>query len=202
MRVLDAFQRGSERVDVGELARRSLLHVATVDQVLPLLTEQDLVAAHDDRTFSLGLRVAIMAARFGALEQLRATARPVLSRLRDDTGETANLVIRDGDHAVYIEQAQSARALRHVGWIGRRIPLEVSASGKAFRDGRRPQTVRDAVEEGVTAIACGVTWLSEHDAAISVTGPTTRLKGDALRAAKQLVVTASSEISQQLGALR
>lgn len=202
MRVLEAFQRGSERVDSGELARRSLLHLATVDRVLPLLTAQDLIAAHDDRTYSLGLRVAIMAGRFGALEQLRATARPVLSQLRDDTGETANLVLRDGGHAVYIEQAQSPRALRHVGWIGRRIPLEVSATGKAFRNGRRSQTVRDAVEEGVTAVACGVTGLTEHDAAISVTGPTTRLRGPALRSARQLVVAASSQVSQTLAALR
>lgn len=202
MRVLDAFQRGSERVDASELARRSLLHLATVDQILPLLAAQDLVAAHDDRTYSLGLRVAIMAARFGELEQLRATARPVLSQLRDDTGETANLVIRDGVHAVYIEQAQSPRALRHVGWIGRRIPLEVSATGRAFRDGRRSQTVRDSVEEGVTAVACRVIGLTEHDAAVSVTGPTTRLKGETLRSAKHLVIAASAEISHKLARLR
>lgn len=202
MRVLDAFQRGSERVDAGELARRSLLHLATVDQILPLLAAQDLVVAHDDRTYSLGLRVAIMAARFGELEQLRATARPVLSQLRDDTGETANLVIRDGGHAVYIEQAQSPRALRHVGWIGRRIPLEVSATGRAFRDGRRSQTVRDSVEEGVTAVASRVMGLTEHDAAISVTGPTTRLKGETLRSAKHLVIAASAEISHKLARLR
>jgi DNA-binding IclR family transcriptional regulator len=202
MGVLDAFHRGSERVDAGDLARRSGLHVATVNRMLPLLAAEGLVAGHDDGTYSLGMRISIMSARFGAIEQLRTAARPVLFDLRDRTGETANLLVRDGGDALYLDQVESRRALRHAGWIGRRIPLEVSASGKALSSGLRPQTVRDAIEEGVTAIACAVRASSEHPAAVSVTGPTLRLRGPQLKAAKQFVVAASEQISERLEAAR
>lgn len=200
--VLDAFQRGSELVDAGALARRTGLHVATVTRVLPVLAADGLVAAHDDGTYSLGLRVAILSARFGAIEQLRTAARPVLAGLRDRTGETANLLVRDGPDALYLEQAESRRALRHAGWIGRRIPLEVSAAGKAFGNVLRPETVRDAVEEGVTAVACSVQASREHPAVVSVTGPTLRLQGARLKKTKEMVVAASAEVSHRLESLR
>ena len=48
-------------------------------------------------------------------------------RLRDATSETANLIILDGDHAIYIDQVESSYALRHSGWVGRRVPLAGTA---------------------------------------------------------------------------
>lgn len=201
MRVLDSFRRGSERVGGAELARRTALHVATVDRILPLLVAETLLAVHDDGTYSLGLRVAMLSGRFTGIEQLRSAARPVLSSLREQTGETANLLVRDGAHAVYLEQAESERNLRHAPWLGRRIPLDMSASGRALTDGGGPWTVRDAVEEGVTAVACAVEGAPELAAAISVTGPTVRLRGSLLKTTQAMVRAASIEVSTRRRAL-
>ena len=85
-------------------------------------------------TYSLGLELVSLASRVGWVDRLRIAARAHLVRLRDATSETANLIVLDGDHAIYVDQVESSYALRHSGWVGRRVPLAGTATGAAFDD--------------------------------------------------------------------
>lgn len=196
--LLDAFGSDSQRVDPPELVRRTGLHVVTVARLLDLLVAEHLVTAHDDGGYALGARLAGVANRFGALERLRAEARPLLVRLRDETLETANLLVREGDAAVYLEQVESRYALRHASWIGRRIPLAASASGRAFLDPAGTHALSDGVEAGITAVAAAVPGAAAPQAVISVTGPSTRLSGEAAERVAALVAAAAAEAGRRL----
>lgn len=88
-----------------------------------------------DRTTSryrISMRMAALGEVARQTTTLQREARPILERLAATTGETTNLAILDGTVAVNIEGAVSPRPIMHVGWVGRRLPLHVSAAGKAL----------------------------------------------------------------------
>lgn len=196
--VLDAFDSGPHGLAPAELSRRSRLHVAAVGRTLEALAREGLVTTHEDGSFTLGVRIVSLSARLGPIERLRLAARPALVALRDATGETANVLIREGSRAVYLDQVESTHALRHAGWAGRAVPLGVSAVGAALTGDGEVRVVSDAVEPGVTAIACGIDAPLAYAAAVSVTGPSARLHGEHVTRARVAVAEAAERIGREL----
>jgi DNA-binding IclR family transcriptional regulator len=64
--------------------------------------------------------------------QVRDIALPVLRRLVEETGITGHLAVLDGSEAVYITRVPPAGMIQIDTWVGRRIPLYSSGSGKAL----------------------------------------------------------------------
>jgi urocanate hydratase len=200
--VLDAFDARHPRLGPTQLVRASGLVLTTVERALEILVEDGLVTAHRDGSYSLGVQVAALAARLPDIQRLRAAARPRLVELRDRSGETANLLVRGRDDAVYLDQVESLYPLRHAGWAGRRIPLGTSAGGQALVDRSRVHVVSDAVEAGVTAVALGLDVSRVEAAAISITGPTARLHGPVIDIAKGAVAETAEKIARDLAPVR
>jgi IclR family transcriptional regulator, acetate operon repressor len=196
--VLESFDQNATHLTREELCRRARLPRARIEPLVDDLLATGLLAEHDGRV-SLGVRLAALAACSGPLQRLRAAARPVLAALRDATGETANLVVRDGGEAVYLDQVESLHALRHAGWAGRRIALDRGAAASALTGAEGPQVASDAVEAGVTAIACRVPLAAEPVAAVSVTAPTVRMSGRRLTVGCTAVRRAANELAEVLG---
>lgn len=63
---------------------------------------------------------------------LREKSRPYMERLRDRTGETVVLSVRDGVDIVVVEVVETRHTLAPRGWVGGRMPLYCSAMGKAI----------------------------------------------------------------------
>jgi IclR family pca regulon transcriptional regulator len=63
---------------------------------------------------------------------LRQVALPHMERLRDRTGETVVLSIRDGIEIVIVEVVETYHTLAPRGWVGGRAPVYCSAMGKAM----------------------------------------------------------------------
>ena len=195
--VLETFDARTLRLSVTELARRTGLEVSRVSQLADLLLAEGLLSADERGRLGLGLRIVGLAARAEPVEHLLRVARPYLEQLRDRTGETANLLVRDGVSALYLDQVESPRALRVSGWIGRRIPLAGSASGAALTE-PGVHVVSDAVEAGVVAVACGVPGIGAIQAAISITAPMARLLGSLLARAEAEVARTASAIAHAM----
>ena len=64
--------------------------------------------------------------------ELRHDAGPYLKKLSLDLHETVELVVLDGDEALFIDQYVPQRSLRVVAEVGDRLPLHCSACGKAL----------------------------------------------------------------------
>jgi len=62
---------------------------------------------------------------------IRKVSLPYMESLRDITGETVVLGVRDGTEVVVIEVVETKQALVPRGWIGGRVPVYCSALGKA-----------------------------------------------------------------------
>jgi IclR family transcriptional regulator, acetate operon repressor len=195
--VLRAFATVSRGLTQQQIAGGAGMSRAAVARIIPYLIESDLLHVDTDGTYSLGLELVGLASRVGWVDRLRLAARAHLIRLRDATQETANLILLDGDHAIYIDQVESPYALRHSGWVGRRVPLAGTATGAAFLDRGRAHAAADAVELGVTAIACAID-LPDHDSAVSITAPSWRIEEFGVPRAQAIVEAVAREIAQRV----
>jgi DNA-binding IclR family transcriptional regulator len=62
---------------------------------------------------------------------LRKVSLPLMENLRDTTGETVVLGVRDAAEMVIIEVVETKYSLVPRGWVGGRVPVYCSALGKA-----------------------------------------------------------------------
>lgn len=82
--------------------------------------------------FRLSMALAALGEIARRSTSLQHAGRAVLEELTRMTGETTNLVVRDGEAAVNVEGVQSPRPIQHLGVLGRRLPLHATAAGKAL----------------------------------------------------------------------
>ena len=130
--ILEALADGRE-IGVTELANRTGLVPSTVHRLLATLAKRGYVAHADSGRYRLGYKVAEIA---GGIEQgrarLRAVARPHLERISEQTGESVNLVVLDGERVVYVDQVEGTRRVRMFTAVGTAAPAHTTGSGKAI----------------------------------------------------------------------
>jgi DNA-binding IclR family transcriptional regulator len=116
---------------VGELASATGLNRSTAWRLLATLDHHGLVE-RDPATqrYSVGHAVLQIAAA-GDHDALVRRARPVLQRLAQRTGETANLAVAKRFNLVYVDQVEAPNVMSP-NWLGRSVPLHATSSGKAF----------------------------------------------------------------------
>jgi DNA-binding IclR family transcriptional regulator len=149
--LLVAFADDRRELGVSELAAEVGLHKSTVSRLFATLEARGLVARAGDR-FVPGpelARLGALAARGGDLVSL---ARPALERLARETGETVNLAVREGEHALNVAQVHGAHLVGVGDWTGRGLPLHVTANGKvllAFGGGTFPAALPALTEHSI-----------------------------------------------------
>jgi hypothetical protein len=147
------------------------------------------------------LRIARTLSASATLPRL---AEPVLATLADATGESAYLAEAvDARTAVYVAMESGRHSVRHVSWLGHTITRRGSALGRALIgdvDGDGVAVLVDAVEDGITAVSAPVYDASgQIAAAISVVGPSFRLRSVALTAARKAVSAHAADLSIRAG---
>jgi IclR family transcriptional regulator, acetate operon repressor len=135
--ILAVFDETRPDLGVSELAGELGMHKSTVSRLLGTLERRGLVRREGER-FAPGPELA----RLGALAvrglTLAGAARPPLERLAEETAETVNLAVRDGDRALNVLQVDATHFVGVTDWTGRAAPLHATANGKvllAFGDG-------------------------------------------------------------------
>ena len=131
--LLDALGDSRGEVGVAELSKRVGLHVSTAHRILATLVARGYGRQNPDTgRYALGAKAFHLAESYLGQMDLRHMVRPVLERLGQETGETANLVILDGREALYLDKVESPQSLRIFSRIGRRAPLYCTAAGKVL----------------------------------------------------------------------
>jgi IclR family transcriptional regulator, KDG regulon repressor len=143
-RLLKEFRTREASLGVSELARRLGLGKSGVHRLLTTLVAEGLVE-QDLRTG--GYRLGIVMFELGEAVKvhldLHAAAGPVLAHLRDQTGESSQVGVLDGDDVVYVDRLESAHSLRLFTETGRRVPAHCTSSGKVLL-AHAPEHVREA----------------------------------------------------------
>jgi DNA-binding IclR family transcriptional regulator len=237
--ILEALAGAGRGIGIVDLSARVGLHASTAHRLLATLVARG-YARQSSRSqrYSLGTRVLQLGRSFHDRSDLRQEAHRYLQQLTAMSEETANLVMRDGDEVVYIDQVQSPHLVRMFAEIGRRVPLHSTAGGKAILAYWDPPEVRRLIadrglpgktshtitaqedleralaevrrsgfaiddqeqEEGVRCVAGPVRdQTGEVVAALSLSGPTTRMTRNRIAELGPLVVTICGDLSIALG---
>jgi IclR family acetate operon transcriptional repressor len=190
---------------LSELARVSSLPVSTVARLLGTLEHAGFVQREVGGRYVAGIRLMQLGLRALSSVSLYELAEPHLRRLSELSGETANLAVRaTPDEAIYLRQVISPRAIHHASWLGRMLPLRITAVGAALL-GQTEElgyvVRRNSVEPDVTAVAAPVRRLGgDIVAAFSITGPSYRIADEDARRFGELVMKEAQSASSALGA--
>ena len=116
-----------------ELTKTVGSNKATVHRIVATLKRFDLVAATvPSGRLRLGARCVVFGGFGEGHAAIRELARPYLTRLRDQTGETACLHLRFAYERACVEQVEGNSELKWVAQIGKRFPITAGAPGKAL----------------------------------------------------------------------
>jgi DNA-binding IclR family transcriptional regulator len=130
LRILAEFSRREPVLTAPEIARRLGVPRSTVFRLLVTLENMGFVERTDDgRAHRLGLAVLRLGFEYLASQGITELGRPILERMRDDTGYAANLVVRDGRDIVYILRAVAHSPFASSVSVGTRLPAHATVLG-------------------------------------------------------------------------
>ncbi len=130
LRILAEFSRREPVLTAPEIARRLGVPRSTVYRLLVTLENMGFVERTDDgRAHRLGLAVLRLGFEYLAAQGMTELARPILERMRDDSGYATSLVVRDGRDIVYVLRAASRSPFASAVSIGTRLPAHATVLG-------------------------------------------------------------------------
>jgi DNA-binding IclR family transcriptional regulator len=207
--VLDALEDRPR--SLAELVEATGLSRATAHRLATALEVHGLVRRDDDGRFALGARLIALGRAAAEGVPLAAAAADALAELRDATGESVQLYVRDGDHRVCIAALQSPHGLRTIVPLGASLPLDLGSGGRILADpapaGAGPGAGRTGWvasvgerEAGVASVSAAVRDSSGATvAAVSVSGPVERTTRHPGRRYGDAVVAAARRVERDAG---
>lgn len=115
-----------------EIIELSQIPKTSVYRMLKSLEEMEFIIKGADAKYRLGM----LFLKFGHLVSMRLDVRkiayPIMQELHNDTKEAINLVVRDGDEAIYIEKIDIQQKVRLYTAIGRKSPLYAGACPRSI----------------------------------------------------------------------
>ncbi|MET9480405.1 IclR family transcriptional regulator [Streptomyces sp. NPDC006638] len=142
-RAFDLLERMADaggEVGLSELSASSGLPLPTIHRLMRTLVACGYVRQQSNRRYALGPRLIRLGESSARL--LGTWARPYLARLVEETGETANMALLDGDEIVYVAQVPSKHSMRMFTEVGRRVLPHSTGVGKALLAHTPPEEVR------------------------------------------------------------
>jgi DNA-binding IclR family transcriptional regulator len=133
LEVLSCFRSGEKLLGNQELAERAKLPKSTVSRLTYTLTKLGYLQ-YDDEAGKYRLGTASLALGSAMLSKLdiRQHARPYMQELADFSRSTVSLGMRDRLSMIYVENCRSQAALTLRLDVGARIPIALTAMGRAY----------------------------------------------------------------------
>lgn len=203
IRVLEAVHEAGA-LSLAELQAATGLSRPTAHRLASALEVHRLLRRDGDGRWRLGMRLVTWGSAAGSEAGLLDAAAPVLVELRDRTGESAQLYVRDGDSRVCVASLERrGEGLRDAVPTGAVLSLDLGSGGKALREDVGQAGWAESVAErapGVASVSAPVFRGSGRViAAVSISGPVERLGAAPGRRHGPEVVAAARAIESRLG---
>lgn len=198
--VLDAV--AAQPCSLGDLVAGTGLPRATAHRLAVALEAHGLLRRDRSGRFALGPHLLALGGAAAEAFPLADLARPALEALRDETGESVQLYVREGDRRRCIASLDSPNELRTIVAVGSVLPLERGSAGRVLADpatvGRRGWV--ESVEEREAGVASVSAPVRSPDgavlAAVSVSGPVGRTSRQPGRRYGTAVLAAAAAIER------
>jgi len=188
---------------LAELVEVTGLSRPTAHRLAAALVAHGLVRRDEELRYLPGLRLIALGHAASRSLPLARVAQGPLEALRDATGESAQLYVREGEGRVCVAVAESPHGLRTIVPLGAVLDLNRGSAGAVLRADARvlacgwAESVAER-EPGVASVSAPVLQAGVVVAAVSVSGPierTSRAPGrryaEAVMAAARAVETAA-----------
>lgn len=129
VRILEAFEPDAPALRIGEIARRSGLHVATASRLVEELASHGWLQREPDRTVRMGVRLWELAFRASPALSLREAAMPYLEDLHAVVGHHAQLGVLNDGEVLFLERLSAPGSVVNYTRIAGRLALHASSSG-------------------------------------------------------------------------
>lgn len=238
LRILETMRSSPLPLHLRDISRLTGINKTTAYRFLSHLKREGYLSRDEAGHYSFGMKLLQLGTSSNHRATLQEVARPVLRQLWEETQETVNLAVLDGNMVLYVDVIESPHVFRLASKAGMRRPIYSTALGKALAaylseeerkgvlNGQSFQSLTDHTitsaprlqqelervrrrgyaldeQESVLGARCVGAPILNHKqepaAAISVSGPTTRLSRDEIPAIAGAVKRAAQAISTKIG---
>ncbi len=135
-----------ERAALSDLSREVDVPTATTHRILTTLQKHGYVSFDEERQeWMIGIEAYRTGASFLKRNSVLEIGRPVLRRLMQESGETANLAVPDGAEVVFVGQVETSNPIRAFFPPGARTAMYASGTGKAILAAMSPAALEKAL---------------------------------------------------------
>ncbi len=129
--ILSLFGSDHRSFTAPEIAKKLALPRTKVFRLLQTLQSMDYLRCEPDkRRFSLGPALLSRGFEYLASLDMVEVAQPILQRLRDRTGLSAHMAIRDGREIIYVSRFAARSTIASSVNIGTRFPVHATIMGR------------------------------------------------------------------------
>ncbi|CAB4363436.1 MAG: helix-turn-helix domain-containing protein [Actinobacteria bacterium] len=186
--------------DLAQLQRATGMPRATAHRLAVALEQHHLVRRDSLGRFCLGFELIRLGHATMEAFPLAELAAPILTALRDLTGESVQLYVREHDGRRCVVSLQANHALRWIVPEGALLPLDLGSAGRVL--GVDGPDLDDSVEEreaGVASVSAAVRDRQGRVvAAVSLSGPVERLTRSPRKSFGAQVQAAAVALAQAL----
>ncbi len=149
LQILELLAGPKKRWSTSEISRKLKIPKSSASYLLHTLQLRGYVRREEGGAYRMSMKMLALANLGLHGIEVREVALPILRRLVEETGITGHLAVQDGGEAVYIERVPSPGFIQVDTWVGRRMPLHSSGSGKvllAYLEARLTDAILDGPE--------------------------------------------------------
>ncbi len=162
MDILELFYE-HEELSLTEMVQLTNMPKTSVYRLIGSLEEMEFLQKSEKGRYRLG----VVFLRFGQLVSQRLSVRniaiPYMKELRDSLGQAVNLIIQDGNDAIYVEKMEGVQPVRVYTAVGRRAPLYAGACPRILLSYFSEEEKRKYIEEtNLNQFADGTIVNKEH----------------------------------------
>jgi len=133
VRLLKLFTPERPELQLAEISDIAGLNKTTAHRLLQALHSESLVDRNrDSGAYRLGPVLMALGIQALSSNDLRLRARPLLTSLANDSGETATLEVPIDDTMLILDEVTSSHFVGAAGNVGTRWPIHATSTGKAF----------------------------------------------------------------------
>ncbi|MEP7047079.1 MAG: IclR family transcriptional regulator [Ilumatobacteraceae bacterium] len=178
-------------LDLAGLQDATGLPRATAHRLAVALELHGMVRRDQQGRFCLGFELMRLGSAAEDEFPLAELTRPILTALRDSTGESVQLYVADGEGRRCVVSLESTHGLRWIVPQGALLPLDRGSAGRVLQGDDSAESVEER-EPGVASVSAAVRdRRGGVIAAVSLSGPVERLtRRPAVRFGKQVSAAA------------
>jgi len=132
LQILELLAEQKRGWGTSEISRRLKIPKSTASYLLHTLLTRGYLRRETDGVYRLSMKLLALGSLALHGVEVREIALPILRRLVAESQISGHLAVLEGSEAIYIERVPAPGFIQMDTWVGRRMPLHTTSSGKAL----------------------------------------------------------------------